>query len=370
MYIDNKNNGIFIMDKLNRLKQELDKDNINLNAVERSIRHISEYSNENNYEYLNSLLDPINKKGVKIPSKVPIPTCSFQLHGSLTFQPSESGYDVFLMNPFFLASEKIYDKEYAVKVNSSTQYYHFLQGSIGIYFACNADEPLVNQTPTENFFFPTMFSQVIPDVYSKYRLVSACMTVRYIGAMEEVKGTIGGGIIFRQDNIIGGRLRLRNQTDNSSGSRNPNLSDFTNRELIQDSYYFKENSCLEGIKMLYFPLDNSFNEFRKVYDGSNTYIEMINNNQWPVIKCKDDDQFKSGFYWGVYLMGVPYNGSRNFKVDFYCNYECIPNPQFMNYMPVEINDYSIAPQALKDFIDEIKKKSITKLSSFNIINNI
>ena len=54
-----------------------------------------------NYEYLMNLMRPERAKGCKIPSQVPVPSCSFQMHNCVTIKTNSSGNCAFLFNPFF-----------------------------------------------------------------------------------------------------------------------------------------------------------------------------------------------------------------------------------------------------------------------------
>lgn len=360
MMIDEQNNNIFIIEKLNGLKNSMNKDKLNLEEIRRRMDIISNYSNYDMYEYLNAMLDPINKKGVKIPNKIPIPTCSFQLHNSLTFRPNASGMDVFSFNPFFLSNDSLDGKE--TKDGEFTA--NFAANSpFGTYFF-NGFDTVDGTKPVSNWYFPSTFSQVIPYVYDKYRLVSACCVIKYIGPLEEVKGVIGGAVSYLKTNYLGCRMvgKFNGSIVEEWGARNPDLDKFGDFELIRDSIYFREHSCLEGLKMLYFPLDNSFKEFKKVFDGSK-FTFIMDPVEGPCVKIPDD-YLATGFQWTCYLMGCPTTAGRNFKLDYYLNYECIPKAEFMNYIPVSISYYHIPDELFQKFVKEVQEKVIQ-----NYINN-
>lgn len=364
MIIDKENNNIFIVEKLNSLKNKLNQDTINLESVKRDMQSISSYDNASNYAYLNSLLDPIRNKGVKIPSKMPIPSCNFQLHNYINFFTAENGLDIFTLNPFFLASQSALGKE--VTFGETTCKIDIGAGMYFYAYITNQD----GSSDIGTWYFPGDQMQMIPDVYAKYRLVSACCTLKYLGKIDEAKGIIGGGINYLKSDYLGTITKRPNNTKDQS--RNPILKEFGNLELIRDSYYHTENLCLEGLKMLYFPLDNSFEEFKTVWDGTIMEAKELSGVQgviWPGIRISET-YFNPGFNWFVYTQGAPYDGQKNFRFDYYLNFECIPKPEFLNYIPISVNTITIDKQMLNKFLEEVRKKCITKVNSFNLINNI
>ena len=360
MIIDEENNNIFIIEKLQDLKKELDKDSIDLRTVKQDIKQISQFDNAKNYEYLNNLLYPIKKKGVKIPSQIPVPTCSFQLHNFLTYKVNDAGFDVFGMNPWFLAADTIIGTPIVVK-NIECH----INKDVGMYFYCNSPN-LDGTTEQPDFFFPGSFSQTIPYVYEKYRLVSACVEVRYIGQIDQASGVIGGGITYTKSDSLGAKYIIIT-SQNEYPTRNKYYGPYGNFELIRDSFYHSENLCLEGLRMLYFPLDNSFNEFKKIlkdYSGfKNVGIYQSSLGALATIEIKDD-YFKSGFNWFVYQQGSPISETRNFRVDYYLNYECIPRAEFLNYMPISIDlRPNISEELRKKFIEEVQGQAIQKINN-------
>ena len=362
MIIDEENNSIFIVEKLNNLKNELNKDKVNLKSVQDDIKQIENYDNTANYEYLNSLLDPINKKGVKIPSNKPIPSCSFQMHNSFSFYPNGSGHDLFYFNPWFLASEKIYEAE----IPFENSIYHVDSGA-SMYFANIVIDADTSVSDPFNWYYPSgSANQVIPDVYAKYRLVSACMTLRYTGQLDEACGVVGGAIVYNKSPNLGCRFHRDQQQPNWGGTRDGCLSSI-NYESIRDSYYSTEHSILEGLKMLYFPLDNNFNEFRDVCDGTGITIERVTltdgSNNFFAFKIPKRF-LNTGFGWACYTQSAPITQQKIFKVDYYLNFECLPKASFMNYIPCSINVVYISPELRKKFIEEVQGKALQKINIY------
>ena len=366
MIIDEENNNIFIVEKLNSLKNELNRDQVNLKSVQRDIKQLENYDNTANYEYLNSLLDPIKEKGGKIPSQCPIPSCSFQLHNSFSFYTTPDGNDFFYFNPFFLASETING---STIVRNGVTYY--LDTCGGTYFANIAINPDMSFLDARNWYYPSAsVNQCIPNVYTKYRLVSACMSLRYTGPLEEAKGVLGCSIIYEKNPYLGLRFRFDpNNPPNEIGARNPVLEKCSSVEAVRDSFYSSENSCLEGIKMLYFPLDNSYNEFVNICTPDKIIavediVTYLNGTRQGF--RLSPDCVRDGFGWLCYLQGCPYsNASKNFRLDYYLNYECIPRPELMNYMPVSIDAKPcLTNDVKKKILEEVQGKAIQKLNIY------
>lgn len=362
--IDKENNNFFLIEKINRLKTSLNNDPLQLEKIKKEMNQISEVMNIKEDAYFNTLMDPINYKGIKIPSAQPIPSCCFQLHNFATFRPSDIGTDLFLLNPYFLASESYLGKEMV----ATTGVHYYLFGTPSAYWFYRYPDLDGTKATTGNMNgFADNMLQTIPDVYESYRLVSACMEVRYIGAMEEASGVMACGISYIQDFPIHQRLQVKNGSFNPNGSAvitiAPNLCQYGNFEMIRDSVYFKEMNTLEGIRALYFPLDNSFNEFRKVYDGNNCTIQNAlgqDDQDYPLVITPSE---KTGFVWACYLQGAPTTEGRNFRIDLYCNFECLPKAELLNFIPITITYYYIPEETRQKFYKEIQKMAIKKLNN-------
>ena len=73
----------------------------------------------------------------------------------------------------------------------------------------------------------------------------------------------------------------------------------------------------------------------------------------------DQDYYKSGFNQMIYVLGAPQKQAC-FKVDVYLNFECLPNAEFLNYMPITPNNVCIDPYYKKQAIAETQRNSIGK----------
>lgn len=259
--------------------------------------------NEQEWDYLNALVHPEKAKGAKIPSTIPIPSSSFQLHNSIQVTTNASGNACIMFNPFYLGTAG----------TLSTLYVNNNAGLTG--------------SASSNFFIPTNIGQTIPAVYNEYRAVSASIVVKYVGRLDIVQGVIGGAIVFDQ-NITA--------NDYVAAAANANLAKYGDFNLAMDSFYTQENLTLNGIRELFFPLDNTFEQYTTCGTA------------------------KTGFGCMVYILGgVP--SSPAYKVDIYVNYECLPDSAFLNYIPT--NMCTSSPDRKQEAVKIVQQNPITDESA-------
>lgn len=98
-------NEMKMLNEITNLYNEINKNIINMNNLQYSINSLAMYNNRQNYNYLNNLLCPEKAKGCKIPSSVPIPSCSFQLHNCVTLTTNNLGNIGIIFNPFFYVTQ-------------------------------------------------------------------------------------------------------------------------------------------------------------------------------------------------------------------------------------------------------------------------
>lgn len=350
---------IIIINKLFNLRNLLTAERLSIASIKQQIDELSAYNKSQNYEYLVNLLRPEAARGSKIPSQIPVPSCSFQLHNSITLTTNDKGNVAFFMNPDFLAGESAI----GVPLGTIGNYKYYSHSYLSTAWINNNDQ-LTGNAPNNNWG-PVNFGQTLPDVYEQYRLVSASMVVTYIGRLDSVQGIVGGAIFFGENDTIGGLVQQYNDEEqyNPQGGGlqtvAPALTKYGNFDFAQDAFYSQQNKTLEGVRMLYFPIDNSFEEYTKVMDNA-----TINANQTlqdgHVMYQVGEDYYKAGFNWFFYSQGAPTN-SPCFKVDIYCNFECLPSAAFLNYMPISVNPLHVPG-------DE-KKKSILFVQSHPIMKS-
>lgn len=318
-----------------KLNNSLHKDKIDLDSVQDSVSALQMFNQREQFSYLENLLKPEYCKGVKIPNPIPLPSTSFQLHNSITLSTNTSGNFCLVMNPFFLYNSQNL-KQFDVVMTETYKYIPTWLTSC--YF--NNSDTLDGRTITEMRsdgsyadWKPVNLGQSVPGVYSQYRVVSASIVMKYIGRLDQASGVIGGGIVFDQRKQFGGYI------SSESGQLlkviPDGLSKYDNFDIAMDSFYNQENLSIQGIRELYFPLDNSFEEFVKTMD-SDQFTAFNGSGSSATFTPKfgtNESSWKEGFNYMIYALGAPPSSSC-FKMDIYVNYETLPSPEFLNYMPI------------------------------------
>jgi hypothetical protein len=339
---------------------------LNIDRLKNAVDSLSEFNKVQEYDYLHNLLVPERCKGVKIPSAIPVPSCAFQMHNSVTLTTNETGFMCAMFNPYFLSSNTpgvIHIPGGSVPNPSGGEVAYAATDLTPSYLSTlwfNNDTDLDGNSSNENFI-PMNFGQCIPPVYDQYRLVSASLVVRYIGRLDNASGLICGAIVFDENQNIGGQM-----SDGEGGAvgvlNNPNLAKYGNFELARDSFYHQEYMSVEGLRMLYFPVDNSFEEYVKTFDlGLGNYsLNPAYGNIWGNgTLLAQQDYYKSGFNFFIYSINAP-PSTACFKVDIYCNYECLPNASFLNYLPLSMNAKGISSQEKNKANMIVQKKPVMK----------
>ena len=89
---------------LARLYEAINGEKMDFTKIKSAVDALASFNKKAEYNYLNNLLYPEKCKGVKIPSPIPVPSCSFQLHNCVTLTTNHHGNLAFVFNPFFLAN--------------------------------------------------------------------------------------------------------------------------------------------------------------------------------------------------------------------------------------------------------------------------
>lgn len=353
------NYDIILLSKLNNLKDSLSNDHLNVGNIKQQIKEINDFDKSQNFIYLNTLLHPEKSRGCKIPSQVPVPSCSFQLHNCVTVTTNASGCVAVMFNPFFLGNEELLNQEIPGMEGSREGVKTYLNKYLSSLWV-NNDANLTGFSDNDKWQNVNI-SQMIPPVYDSYRLVSASMVVRYIGRLDAVQGQIGGAIIYDDLPTLGG-----NVAQSSSGWQPgwpgysticPQLAKYGNFDYIMDSYYHHNSTCLEGLRQLYFPIDNSYEDYVKVmgiedisgYDYGSSTIQLTPSPNY----------YKSAFNWCFYGISCP-PSTACFKIDIYCNFECLPKAKFLSYMPISINPYMLPAEEKRRQIMAVQSKPVLK----------
>ena len=360
-------------------------ENKNKNEIINNINELINMNNDEKNEYYDALLHPENKKDVKIPSKLSIPTCTFQLHMNRII----AGKNFRLMfNPFFL-----YNKKYVYPQNQNTYYSSYgkfdyygnlFNGNhrgyyIARYFTSMIEIYESTRGNGEYLISPIDIEQGIPPMYNQYRLVSACISLKYIGKADAANGMIGGAIITEESPFLNGKIFQMVLGETSAvveaNMRNDEFKKYYNYNLVLNSTYHKQVNCVDGIRLLYFPIDNSYEEFVNVLEPNNIInVDYYKKGRDDTGGCylKGDKNYKNGFNFYIYTLNNFYDNPWDdellrYKLDVYCNFECIPYTEYIKWLPLNINLNYINNNDKREIIELIQGKCITQL---NKVTNI
>ena len=247
----------------------------------------------------------------------------------------------------------------------------------------NADTILDGYNPLSSnyssWYFKNMF-QVIPNnIYSAYRLISASLSVKYIGPLDRASGILGGAIDFDpvpRLGVYGYTQLLSNKTGvvpppdpyDPTKARNtgyyPRAKGEGDFNKWRHEIYHTENPSVEGLRLLYFPSDNSFNEYVKINNYEHMkikfdYILASGSRNFPNFYY-DEDYYKTGFNWIVYGQNLP-TISKSIRLEFNANFECLPTNEFLNYCPIDVCRRSISFAEQKKIYDIVKANAIQKI---------
>ena len=254
-------------------------------------------------DYMKALVSPERNKGAKIPSPIPIPSASFQLKQSIWLTTNSLGNLAIAFNPWGLFT-----------TDRSTLY-------------INNHSSLTGSANNLNWA-PVRIGQQLPQaIYNRYRVVSSACAVRYVGRYDIVQGIIGGSIVF--ENVTDG-----DPTSTSVAAGHP-LEKYGDFNLAMDAFYTQENLTLHGARGLYFPVDNSYEQYTSL--GTS----------------------KGGFLNLFYISGGV-SASQSYKLDICVNLECIPESQFLNYMPISCSTRGYDAPKVQEAIKTAQKTPVTK----------
>lgn len=352
------NDDLVIISKLYNLKNALSGERINMSSVKRDIEELSTFNKVNNYSYLRNLMCPERARGSKLPSQIPVPSCSFQMKNSLTLSTNASGNVAFFMNPFFLANDTVIGTECTIPsgdVEGSRWFTDFASSA----WLNNVDS--LSGTSANNNWVSVNLGQTLPPVYDQYRVVSASLSVKYIGRLDAVQGEVGGAIFCEDVNTFGGMNAdaAAATPANTKTTRARGLGKFAIFDYAEDAVYSKRNSTLDGVRLLYFPLDNTYEEFARVASGND--IEMDKDSTSDVQEWIQVGKKQNGFNWFFWCSGGPVR-SACFRLDICINFECLPSASFLNYIPVTISSCFLLPEEKKRAILYIQDHAIDKNS--------
>ena len=351
-----------LLSRLYSLKLLLDANKLNLKNIWKKIKELNRYEELTDEDYLQYLLYPERYKYTKMPSQIPIYSTCFHLRKTHEIMTNANGCFFVYFNPDFLVSG-----------NNGPQHFSYyydgdlIQGwaHIGTTFWRGIGDRITgNEELPDNAVVGTLdMEQIVAPIYTSYRLVNGRMTIRYMGNLTTAAGVIGGAICLRDTQYLGGIYYVSDDDYDPQAEMRPLMTDlreFGDFSNIRNLYGSREFNCLEGIKLLYYPIDNSYKEFTKFYDGKGAKFFRNMIGETVNTSCTADyDVFKGGFAWVAYVQrGMP-NVKYQITVDL--NFECLLDPEYSDYMPSSLNVYNMTPSQENNVIEKIRLNAIQKL---------
>ena len=384
-----------ILDKISSIYNSLENKN-KIEIIE-SIDNLIKINNTDKDKYLDTLLNPEKKTSFKMPNSVSLPTCNYQYHYSFEDFLSANNSYTYIYNPFFMYNENmIHTVSYnnvlygphgfTIDPTSAVNIEIRKKKNMNYGFFTDLSTFLRADHSRKNKFLAYDIKQGIKPIYSKYRLISSCITVKFIGVLSEVSGIIRGAIITEESNKLYGTYCLSYMTegigDYGSGveeyidkTKDKTLNKYLDNNNIINSIYYKENNLIDGIRLLYFPLDNSYEEFVDLFDYDSVdkiYYEPIDTLVSGYmtdgnVYVEGNKNYKTGFKFYINICNTQSQGNQRIKIDVYNNFECVPITEILNYIPLNININYINDKEKKQVIEYIQGKSIEKINKTNNI---
>lgn len=322
---ENNNNSEYIIDKndFNKLtiyeKKTLknigllygllkDKNStIDYNKFIKIIDNISKDKNDREKDYLIALFFPERIKHINAILDFPIPTYCYNQNSSCRITPNVHGnFLIQAICPILLDSD-----------NASSSIY------------INNHDDLDGIVKDENIahYKPLSFTRCIKGAFNAYILQAFKISVKYIGAIDYTSGIFGGAYFI---------------STVSSLQPDINVSLF---DYIDDSMNAVKTDTVDGLNVIYYPLDKSYNNFL-IPNKDNITTNNMNTN----------------IRLNIYGSGLPNNVYTNtVHFSFSAIYSVIPTQEFNELLPVE---YYTFPNDHFDIVGSAQFIRDSKLSSF------
>lgn len=269
------------------------------------------------FEYYKCLMDPLKYKGCRVPSDNIVSSATFQKKVTMQLVPNGNGCILLAFNPFMLCTSN-----YFPLTLTNVPFNYTIKNVSGMLcsYDQNVDGERTWNVPVSCVFYDT--SQVVPPIYSSYRLVSASLRVKNESALGKSQGIIGGGIFMDPTNEIGVEY-------NDVLCSSMYLKQFYDFNRIKNSIYWQENRASEGVEFRYFPCSNKDLEFVSL--KNNKFAVTRDMNSHPSFYMNEYNM-RPGFHWVVYGKGLEQD--YNTHLEFCCNFECLVENDCLAYIHV------------------------------------
>lgn len=329
------------------LLRQLNKSKWNHAAEPTLYKSVNDYHDNMLAEYVYGIFHPDvvyrDNLTIKAPSIVPIPTSTFAFKETYFTKPNEQGNIAFCWNPNYLGS----NQEIQALVDSNV---NPLRSG---FFSClyeNNHESLTGNGVNTNWHAVT-YRRINQD-FSKYRLTSACLKIKYIGKVLNQSGQFSACASFMEFP----RTACTLQNDINIPSTyplhqfaHPQLDALGDFDVIRQGQWAKSVSIVQqpdGITVVWLPVDSLSSVFVDNADTIDTkelttvYPEGMTQAVW---KCKNANMTFD-------LCGFGISSESNINticVEAYYNYEILVREEQMPYFRPTVIDTKLAAQVEK-----------------------
>lgn len=254
---------------------------IDYNKFIKIIDNISKDKNDREKDYLIALFFPERVKHINAILDFPIPTYCYNQNSSCRITPNSSGN--FLIQAIC-----------PILVDSDSE-------ASSIYINNHNDLDGITKDENTAHYKPLSFTRCIKGAFNAYILQSFKISVKYIGAIDYTSGIFGGAYFISTNSSLGPDV-------------NASLFDY-----IDDSMNAVKVETVDGLNVIYYPLDKSYNNFI-IPNKDNILTNSMNTN----------------IRLNIYGSGLPNNTYTNsVHFSFSAIYSCIPTQEFNELLPVE-----------------------------------
>lgn len=269
---------------------------------------------------------------IKMPARLPIPTTTFSFKDTFTIAPNADGNFCLIWCPNFLGSDTHLQSPYFDSVY--TQNYSFGFSTI-VY---NNENSLTGNAPNASGWKAHLFKRVNQD-FSKYRLTSACLKVRYTGKVLDQSGMIAACASYLPMNrLVAASTNILSDWPVAQSHSQTFMwaGDF---DTIRQGQWAKSTSLVsdpDGLTVLYMPSDplsEVFVDNGQTIDREPTItVEQLVSGYEAAWTPKN-----ANLSFAVCGYGIS-NSTTAITIESYTNYEIIVTPEQMPYFRPKVLD--------------------------------
>lgn len=349
------------------------QDKIIYENIKKKINELDGLRKEDVFDYFKTLTEPETYSGIRIPSRIRLPSITFQQRYTTRIISSKYGFFCVSFNPWFLASNDL--AGIVLPLTGATTPENLTSQNWVSTMWSNDD---TNRTGYETLATlsqvdPIQVNNQIPPIINAYRLVSASMKLKWLYRNDITSGVFKGGICLA--NVRELAAIFRGPTTTRTTSVNEDMRRMlSNGQNIEKLFYYRCNPVLEGIRLLYFPVGNEMLEYKRLLtrDNFKSAVKLEAIKGWTRIYFHVDDAYwNSNFNWVVCMLEGYHYQTYSTEIEICCNYEGLLTPECLGYIPQEIETKGITIKTLSSVIELMKDICLQSENSitFNLLNN-